>query len=82
MVCPAERPGWPQFQFEAALASPARGSSRPLRRVVAWAGRERERQLVAGVGLFLRLRHPGELSPAPGQPSVSARAQGRRAGRR
>ena len=39
LVCPAERPGWNQSnQFEAALASPARRSTRPLRRVVAWAG--------------------------------------------
>jgi len=29
------------------------------------------RELVAGVGLFLRLGHPGELSPAPGQAGVS-----------
>ena len=44
VVCPAERPGWKQSnQFEAALASPARRSTRPLRRVVGWAGRERER---------------------------------------
>jgi hypothetical protein len=59
IVRPAERPGWPGLQFEAALASPTRRSSRPLRRVVAWAGWERGQELVAGVGLLLRLRHPG-----------------------
>jgi len=32
----------PIIPFEAALASSARRSSRPLRRVVDWAGRERE----------------------------------------
>jgi NADH:ubiquinone reductase (H+-translocating) len=39
-------------------------------------------QLAAGVDLLLRLRHPGQLSPAPGQGGVTTRVQWRRAERR
>ncbi len=34
-----------------------------------------------GTVVFLRLRHPGSLSPALGQAAFTTRAEGRRAGR-
>ena len=45
------------------------------------AQRERGWQPIIGAAEFLRLRHPGSLSPAPGQAASTTRAEGRRVGR-